>query len=222
MKQWPAESGTLAKNDLDELPIKVCKFDIRIMESGVLLDKSCTGATPRPCGTLSDTHHRLHTLTKLRHQVPKSWKKMFHLISYAANPIKREGQQFKPKLVTKQTPSTEPKVNSFNKSRYVYTGSKQCLASGPLRILQNKPHQQTRSQQFKQHLRPTEANPINKPESNSPNQILEPTKQTPSQTRKTTGQQSGRIQVLLLWEGTHTHNQPINQPTNQPTKARRR
>ena len=79
---------------------------------------------------------------KLRHQVPKSWQKMFHFISHAANPInKTEGQQFKPKLVTKQTPSTEPKVNSFNKSRYVYTGSIQCLRwpltvyfpSGPLR-----------------------------------------------------------------------------------------
>ena len=110
-----------------------------------------------------------HFNKNLRHQVPKSWKKMFHFISYAANPInKTEGQQFKPKPVTKQTPSTEPKVNSFNKSRYVYTGNKQCLASGPLHILQNKPHQQTRSQQFKQHLRPTEANPINKPGSNSP------------------------------------------------------
>ena len=33
--------------------------------------------------------------------------------SYKANPInKTEGQQFKPKLITKQTPSTEPKVNS--------------------------------------------------------------------------------------------------------------
>ena len=74
--------------------------------------------------------------------MPKSWKKMFHFISYAANPSnKTEGQQFKPKLVTKQTPSTEPKVNSFNKSSYVYTGSIQCLRwrltvyfpSGPLR-----------------------------------------------------------------------------------------
>ena len=61
--KWPAESGALARKYSDELPIKVCKFDIRIMESGVL-DRSCTGATPRPCGTLSDTHHRLHTLTK--------------------------------------------------------------------------------------------------------------------------------------------------------------
>ncbi len=34
-------------------------------------------------------------------------------ISYKANPInKTEGQQLKPKLITKQTPSTEPKVNS--------------------------------------------------------------------------------------------------------------
>ena len=88
-------------------------------------------------------HTHTHTLwQKLRHQVPKSWKKMFHFISYAATPInKTEGQQFKPKLVTKQSPSTEPKVNSFNKSSYVYTGSIQCLRwpltvyfpSGPLR-----------------------------------------------------------------------------------------
>ena len=93
--------------------------------------------------THTGTHTHTHTLwQKLRHQVPKSWKKMFHFISYAATPInKTEGQQFKPKLVTKQSPSTEPKVNSFNKSSYVYTGSIQCLRwpltvyfpSGPLR-----------------------------------------------------------------------------------------
>ena len=131
---------------------------------------------------------------------------MFHLISYAANPInKTEGQQFKPKLVTKQTPSTEPKVNSFNKSRHVYTGSIQCLPSGPLHILQNKPHQQTRSQQFKQHLwlqkqtpstnqkatfqpdpRTYKANPINKPENNRSN--------------KAEG-----YRFYFFWEGTHTH-----------------
>ena len=79
----------------------------------------------------------LHTLwQKLRHQVPKSWQKMFHFISHAskphqqnrkstvqtetsyeANPInKTEGQQFKPKLVTKQTPSTKQKVNSSNRN----------------------------------------------------------------------------------------------------------
>ena len=53
------------------------------------------------------TRFWVHTLwQKLRHQVPKSWQKMFHFISHAANPInKTEGQQFKPKLVTKQTPS---------------------------------------------------------------------------------------------------------------------
>ena len=66
VQKRPAESGTLGRKYLDELPIKVCKLDIRIVESGVFLDRSCTGATPRPCGTLSDTHHRLHTLTKTK------------------------------------------------------------------------------------------------------------------------------------------------------------
>ena len=51
---------------LNELPVKVWKFEFRVMESGVILDRSCTGATPRPCGTLSDTHYRLHTLTKTK------------------------------------------------------------------------------------------------------------------------------------------------------------
>ena len=123
MKQMASRKRDARENDLDELPIKVCKFDIRIMESGVLLDKSCTGATPRPCGTLSDTHHRLHTSTKTKASSAEVMKEDVPFdYSYAANPIdKTEGQQFKPKLVTKQTPSTEPKVNSFNKSRYVYS-----------------------------------------------------------------------------------------------------
>ncbi len=48
---------------LNEFSIKVCQFDIRVMEYYFLLDRSCSGATPWPCGTLSDTHHRIHTLT---------------------------------------------------------------------------------------------------------------------------------------------------------------
>ena len=62
----PTESGALGRKYLDELLIKVCKFDIQFHRLAFLLDRSCTGATPRPCGTLSDTRHRLHTLTKTK------------------------------------------------------------------------------------------------------------------------------------------------------------
>ena len=64
----------LSENYVDELPLKACKFDFRVMGSGVLLDRTCTGAAPRPCGTLSDTHHRIHTLTKTKASCAKVMK----------------------------------------------------------------------------------------------------------------------------------------------------
>ena len=121
----------------------ICSYQTRFVKTTCSFDFGDIMTFSARTRTLAHTHTHTHTLwQKLRHQVPKSWKKMFHFISYAATPSnKTEGQQFKPKLVTKQTPSTEPKVNSFNKSSYVYTGSIQCLRwpltvyfpSGPLR-----------------------------------------------------------------------------------------
>ncbi len=40
--------------------LKVCKFDIQVKESGVLLDRSCTRATPWPCGTMPDAPQDTH------------------------------------------------------------------------------------------------------------------------------------------------------------------
>ena len=169
------------------------------------------------------THHyaslatATHTLQqKLRHQVPKSWKKMFHFISYAANPINQtEGQQFKPKLVTKQTPSTEPKVNSFNfqlkqvrlhrkhtvsslatdcilpqwppahpTKQTPSTNQKSTVQTTPT-TYRNKPHQQTRKQQF--------------------SQILGPTKQTPSTNQKSTVQTKPKDTGFTSFEKVHTN-----------------
>ena len=42
-------------------------------QSYFLLDRSCTGSTPRPCGTLSDIHHRIHTwIRHIARSVPSS------------------------------------------------------------------------------------------------------------------------------------------------------
>ena len=64
MKQKARRKRGPREKYVDKLPIKVCKFDIRIVESGVLLDRSCTGATPRPCGTFSVTHHKVAHFNK--------------------------------------------------------------------------------------------------------------------------------------------------------------
>ena len=61
----PTESGTLGRRYLNELPIKVCNSTFG-SSSWRYPRQSCTRTKPRPCGTLSDTHHRLHTLTKTK------------------------------------------------------------------------------------------------------------------------------------------------------------
>ena len=52
--------------------VNVEVMDVLIHEA--CSDRSCTEATPRPCGTLSDTHHRLHTLTKTKASSAKVMK----------------------------------------------------------------------------------------------------------------------------------------------------
>ena len=85
------KSGTLWRNYLNELPIKVCKFRRWFDESYFLLDRSCTGSTPRPCGTLSDIHHRLHTWIRLiARSVPSSWQWMFHAFWLGSNSLKHK------------------------------------------------------------------------------------------------------------------------------------
>ena len=80
---------------------------------------------------------------------------------------------------TKQTPSTNQK-STVQTTPATY---------------RNKPHQQTRNQQF--------------------HQILEPTKQTPSTNQKSTVQTNQKVQVLLLLRRsthTHTHRDLCQQP----------
>ena len=79
---------------LNELPVKVCKFRRWFDESYFLLDRSCTGSTPRPCGTLSDIHHRLHTWIRLiARSVPSSWLRMFHIFWLGSNSLKQKTKE---------------------------------------------------------------------------------------------------------------------------------
>ena len=75
---------------------------------------------------------------------------MFHFISYAANPInKTEDQQFKPKLVTKQTPSTNRRSTVQTETSY-----------------ETNPINKTEGQQFKPKL-VTKQTPSTEPKVNS-------------------------------------------------------